>query len=61
MPFPLIPVIIVASSVLVGGTIIVTIVYNIGRAKVKVKPAIKIKQMLLFYSLEKPKQEKIRL
>ncbi|TXJ21179.1 hypothetical protein EPJ79_08635 [Brachyspira aalborgi] len=39
MPFPLIPVIIVASSVLVGGTIIGTIVYNIGRAKVKVKPA----------------------
>lgn len=39
MPFPLIPVIIVASSILVGGTVIGTIVYNIGKAKVKVKQA----------------------
>lgn len=39
MPFPLIPVIIVATSVLVGGTIIGTIVYTIGSSKVEVKKA----------------------
>lgn len=39
MPFPLIPVIVVAASVLVGGTIIGAIVYHFANADVKVKNA----------------------
>ena len=39
MPFPLIPVIIVAASVLVGGSIISVIAYTIGSSKVEVKSA----------------------
>mgnify|MGYP004543819969 FL=1 len=39
MPFPLIPVIVVAASILVGGTIIGSIVYHFANADVEVKTA----------------------